>query len=89
MKNNTPNQKPLRITNLIPAVVADGNLININNATGDTTLMFIQIIPGLDADPAVMANTIASIRMNINQLQDLSKSINDTIEKYKSQKSAK
>jgi len=80
--------KPVKITNKIPAVIADGHGIGINPENGFANLIFIQISPNQDTDaPEADGIAVSSIRLHVKQLEQLNKDITKAIEGYKPKKS--
>lgn len=78
------NKKQAIQVNMPPVVAAciDGHQLAINNATGDTNMLFIQLQPRLDNDAIQQGVVVANIRLNIDQLRQLNDNISKTIEGY-------
>ena len=84
-ESNTPQEKqvPLNLNNFVPALVADGNLVAVNNDNGAVTLSFFQLLPTPADAPTMSGNVVASIRMNIDQARQLSEQLLGGVANYK------
>ena len=82
-----PQNKPVKISGNPPAISADGHGIGINPDNGAANLLFIQIIPSQDKDPKELeGNVVASIRLTLEQLEQLNNDISKNIKTYKDSK---
>lgn len=77
MPEENPNE--LRIISKPPAFAIDGNSISIH-PTGQVDVAFFQIHQKIDA--VLEANVVANVRMNMEQLLQLQRTIDEVIEAH-------
>lgn len=79
------NNKPVRITNTVPAISSDGHGIGVNPDTGDANLLFIQVAPNQDPEKVkeLEASVVANVRMNLVQLKQLNEAITKAVANFK------
>lgn len=65
-----------------PALASDGYNLVINDNTGEATLMFFQVLPRPNENDDLTANTVASVRMNKEQLKELSGLLAQSVKAY-------
>jgi len=70
-------KKPLRLNITMPAVATDGNGIQVDEK-GNVNLIFFQVVSQPEAETT--ANTVANIRLNVEQLKALGESIDKALE---------
>ncbi len=83
------SNKPVRITNSIPAIVADGHGIGINNENSVANLLFIQINPSQKPETEskeLEGSVVSNIRLSLEQLEKLGADIQKTVVDFKASK---
>lgn len=81
MEKSSQKGKPieLNISNHLPAYAVDGNAIRVAD-NGNTDIIFFQIIN--QDENSLNVNSVASVRLNIEQLTQLGVSISEAVEKH-------
>lgn len=78
-----PKKVNLQLTG--PALAIDGNAVQVNEKSGEVNLIFFQVVAE-DKDE-VRANSVANIRLNLDELKMLGVTINDVLQKNSQRKS--
>ncbi len=83
-KDDGTNKQPIKIIGNIPAVVADGHGIAVNDENGSTNLMFIQIAAANEVSSEREASVVSNVRLGFEQLKSLSETLSQVVKDYES-----
>lgn len=81
-KTSKQEELPIKVTSNIPAVVADGHGLAVNNDNGSTNLMFIQITTTNEEASAREAAVVSNVRLSFDQLKSLGEAVSQAITEY-------